>query len=58
MNNQQVLAILGLTITIWLAEVVYVKVRNGEPVPFWLYGIQAASLATVIYYIFGVVRPK
>ncbi len=48
MNDSQ-MALVGLFITIWLTEIMYVKVRNGEAVPFWFYGVHSACLAALIY---------
>ena len=39
------LDLVTLWMSLWLTEVIIVKIRYNEPVPFWMYGLQTLCMA-------------
>ena len=55
MSDTQTRAIVMLLtswLAVWLTEVLVVRAKNNEEVPFWFYGLQSFALVTAVYQAF------
>lgn len=50
--NEHISILLLAWVSLWLTEVVAVKVYAGEEVPFWMYGVQSFMVVSFLMIVF------